>query len=469
MPGYHEYRDVSRRPGCDCAGLSTVKLFELYRYAKPSPGPEVEYIDGIRNLFNATRWPPWSGLAGAGRVQLDHGINSVVRVRAPEGWRRPAILIASKPHRAGSDWTPWHDDLDPYAGHIRYYGDNKADLGFDPDAVPGNWSIIAEFDRHRSHLREDRLGAAPLLFFEGLVHEGRAKGFWRFIGLGVLERAERVTQIDRRGRLFANYAFDCALVDLAPENLTLAWEWIAARRDPTRTLEECLALAPENWQRWVDQGSAVIDRIRQSVARYQVLQPADQRPDPGTPAAAALHAVIEHYKTGSSWAGVGEHRFEGLASDIAGTYLNESGRYRRGWITRRGGDGGIDFVGRLDLGPADAGLKLVVLGQAKCRGDHAPATGGIDLARTVARLSRGWVGAFVTTGYYTEQAQREVISDHFPLLLLNGRQVGEAVVRNAAVRGMDVPTYIRAVDAEYDGLLSSRLPEEILAEGLPGS
>ena len=102
-----------------------------------------------------------------------------------------------------------------------------------------------------------------------------------------------------------------------------------------------------------------------------------QRPDPGTPADAALQLVMSHYKTGGDWSGVGEHRFEGMASEIVGAYLNENGRYRRGWITKRGGDGGVDFVGRLDLGAAESGLKLVVLGQAKCK------TGG-----TLARTSR---------------------------------------------------------------------------------
>ena len=441
-----------------------MKLFELYRYAKPSPGADVEFIDGIRNLFNATRWPAWPALADAGRVQLDHGINATRLVRGPDGERRPAILIASKPHRAGSDWTPWHDELDPHAGHVRYFGDNKPELGRDPDDAPGNRAVLDEFILHQSNDRSQRLAAAPLLFFEGVVHQGHEKGFWRFIGLGVLERVERVAQVDRHGRLFANYAFDCALVDLGPENLRLAWEWIAARRDPTWSAEDALQLAPANWRRWVDAGSAVLDRIRQSVSRYRVLDAAAQRPDAGTPSAAALQLVMDHYKTGHEWSGVGEHRFEGLASEIVGTYLNENGRYRRGWITRRGGDGGIDFVGRLDLGAADTGLKLVVLGQAKCK---TGGTGGQDLARTVARLDRGWVGAFVTTGYFSQEAQREIISDRFPLLMLNGRQVGEAVVRNAAFRGIDVPSYIRAVDAEYDGLLSSRLPAEILAEGLP--
>ena len=49
---------------------------------------------------------------------------------------------------------------------------------------------------------------------------GRAKGFWRFIGVGLVERAELVTQVGyRHDRLFVNYVFDCLLVDLGAENL----------------------------------------------------------------------------------------------------------------------------------------------------------------------------------------------------------------------------------------------------------
>ena len=72
---------------------------------------------------------------------------------------------------------------------------------------------------------------------------------------------------------------------------------------------------------------------------------------------------MSHYKTGGDWEGVGEHRFEGMASEIVGTYLNETARYTPGWITKRGGDGGIDFVGRLDLGAPSSSLKIVVLGR----------------------------------------------------------------------------------------------------------
>jgi hypothetical protein len=106
----------------------------------------------------------------------------------------------------------------------------------------GNRSILEQFLLHLGATRSDRLQAAPLLFFESLVHEGKAKGFWRFVGAGLIERAELVTQIDRRNRPFVNYVFDCMLIDLGPEAggrarpRSLFWDWIAARRDPTKSL-----------------------------------------------------------------------------------------------------------------------------------------------------------------------------------------------------------------------------------------
>ncbi|MBI2762573.1 MAG: restriction endonuclease [Chloroflexi bacterium] len=441
-----------------------MKLFELYRYSKPSPGPDVEFVEGYRNIFNATRWPDWPGLVDAGRVQLDHGIDSVTRIKAIDGQRRPAILIASKPHQAGSDWTPWHDELNPEVGHVRYYGDNKATLGPNPLDPPGNRSVMAEFPLHRSATRAERLRAAPLLFFESLVHEGKAKGFWRFIGFGIVERAQLTTQVDRQNRWFVNYVFDCALLGLEPESLTLPWEWIAARRDPTKTLEESLRLAPASWQAWVDQGERAVDRVRQRVSRFQSVSQGNQRPEPGTPADDALSVVVAHYKRLGPYQGVGEHRFEGLASEIVGSYLRDSGQYHPGWITKRAGDGGIDFVSRLDLGVGSGSLKLVVLGQAKCVSPGAAPASGLDLARTVSRLDRGWVGAFVTTGFFSEQAQREVQADRFPLLMLSARHVGEAVVKESALRGESVPSYIQSVDADYDVRLSSRAPIEVLGD-----
>lgn len=66
--------------------------------------------------------------------------------------------------------------------------------------------------------------------------------------------------------------------------------------------------------------------------------------------------------------------------------------------------------------------KPVVLGQAKCV-EPSMAISGRDLARVAARLRRGWFGAFVTTGVFSEAVQSEVYSDQYPILLINGSQV----------------------------------------------
>jgi hypothetical protein len=48
--------------------------------------------------------------------------------------------------------------------------------------------------------------------------------------------------------------------------------------------------------------------------------------------------------------------------------------------------------------------------------------------------------------------------------MLNGRHVGETVVKEAALRGLSIADYVDAVDAEYDTKLSSRQPAEILRD-----
>jgi len=48
--------------------------------------------------------------------------------------------------------------------------------------------------------------------------------------------------------------------------------------------------------------------------------------------------------------------------------------------------------------------------------------------------------------------------------MLNGRHVGEAVVRESELRGISVPEYVQAIDVDYESRLSSRLPAEILTD-----
>lgn len=115
-----------------------------------------------------------------------------------------------------------------------------------------------------------------------------------------------------------------------------------------------------------------------------------------------------------------KHSFEGLASFIATLVLGKD--YTRGWATRKSGDGGIDFIGRLEIGNHFSYTAVVVLGQAKCIKPDSSISGE-NLARVVARLQRGWIGIYVTTGYFSEKARQELFNDKYPVILINGKRL----------------------------------------------
>lgn len=433
-----------------------LRLHDTYRYPKPAPKRIAEGSEeGLASFFAATQWPPWPGLESAGRAQLEKGIDAITMVSAPDGPRRPAILIGINPHKAGSDWTPWHDEIDPRNGFVRYYGDNKPGLSESPDRTSGNRAILAQFELSASNRSDDRRRACPLVFFESVIQENRSKGYRRFRGVGLVDRIERVVQVDRHGRPFVNYRYDCVLFSLAAENNLLDWTWIAARRDASKTLAESTALAPAAWQTWIERGSESFDHVRQRLLTYRILSETDQRPVPGSTADSALRATLAYYEN------LPKSRFEAVAERVAQASFRQAGLYRLGWVSRGSGDRGIDFVGRLDLGTSAVPLRIVVVGQAKCQ---VGASGVAELSRLAAKLNRGWVGVFVTTGHFSVPAQRELQDDGYPILLIAGRQVGEVIARESIRAGVGVADYLREIDAGYEQRLSPREPADILRE-----
>ena len=138
------------------------------------------------------------------------------------------------------------------------------------------------------------------------------------------------------------------------------------------------------------------------------------------------------------------------------------GKYTEGWLTRPGGDGGVDFVGRLDIGSSSANTPIVVLGQAKCL-TTGSSINADQVARVVARLRRGWIGVYVTTGHFTQRAQIEIVDDQYPLVLVSGLDLAEHVSRIAqADFGGDLNALFGSVLSDYDAAITNRRPEEIL-------
>lgn len=423
-------------------------MHEVFRY--PGQNKYQSLFGDYRNILVVTH-------GGDRFVSLDAGINPIAGVAAEDRSRCPAILIRSSPRKAGSATTPWHDVFDLDHGHVRYFGDHKATTPVPLGRTRGNAALLSELSFHRGATEEDRRRATPLLVFRTTSVGTAHQGYLEFCGLGVLERAELIVQWDERERRsYPNYVFDVAVLDLGREDEGLDWDWINARRDSSLKDAETLRRAPWSWRTWVHEGDIALPRIRRQVARNRLVSSREQLPDPATPEYHVLQAIYRKFDGTKA-------SFESLASSVAGRVLGgNAGKYVPGWLTKPTGDRGIDFVGRLDAGSGDSTAHLVVLGQAKCI-KPSSSVSAEQLSRVVARLKRGWLGAYVTTGSFSRPAQLEMIEDDYPVVLVPGLRLSQEV------RLMAYETYAGNVDQLLDEtvdahtqLIAQRRPEEIL-------
>lgn len=417
------------------AKISSLRVGDVFAYSdKFEERPDVELIDGMPNYYAATH------TVGTTRAKLVKGINPLQAVKLPgKVERMPAILLVSNPRKAGSEDTPWENYLDVDNGYARYFGDNyKPDQ--DPDEANGNFRLLEQFRLHRSDNRDERIKASPIVIFER-----PAVGRLLFQGIGVITNVERVMQrVPGATTAFANYAFELTVLSLAETVDTLDWNWISKRRNRTASDHETFELAPDSWKTWVNKGHGALTAIRRSVAKTNVVEKEDQLPEPSSAAYKDLVQIYNFYTENKN-----KNGFEYLASKIAARLFQVHSRgYSHGWITKASGDGGADFVGRLDVGDGFSKLRIVVLGQAKCEQIHK-ATGGNHIARLVSRLRRGWVGVYVTTSFFSDPVQQEVIEDRCPIMMVNGKKVAEETKKMSRESGLELIDYLNMVDEEY--------------------
>ena len=367
--------------------------------------------------------------------------------------RRPALILTSNDHKRTTLFNPWHDIIEEDRGYALYHGDNRH-----PERPPEKARGNREFLRIVQQYSDPKLRevAPPILLFKQTTVGGQVYGFRQFSGFGVPTSVRVQTQVSKAGH-FTNLAIELALFSTDAELGIFDWAWIDARRDQALSAAEANQFAPEAWRQWVKHGHVAVDRLRRLVFTSPVV-PTAMQSAVGSRDKELLLEVHSHYTSEP-------HQFEALASLVTQRVLGSG--CRRGWVTRRSGDGGIDFVSRLDLGSGFSSVALVVLGQAKAILPGS-AVSAKDLARVAARLQRGWIGAFDTTGTFSEQAQKERSADGYPLVLINGRRLADELRKESAVSGL-APREIFGRESEwYQSNLSSMPPERVLSDQLSG-
>lgn len=427
-----------------------LKIGTIYRMPRPQQ-KDVPTVDGLPNFYYESNTPNVG-------FEFQRGIHNVQTISLNNGGKRsPLIIISSTPRKAGSEDTPWHDRYDADHGFVKYYGDNKYfDNPRRPEDAPGNKVLLDLLKHYHSEDLDDRLeNAVPIIFFEKCTYEGRPKGNAIFHGFGVLESAELVTQYDRHHRYFANYMFTFCIFSLAGDNEQFSWQWIKDRCNPALTNFETMKHAPASWKQWVGKGKDCLHLVRRSVSGRGLVIERQQIPSDMS----MLNRIYGFY--GGRTSNKDKHDFEYLAMEATVKTIEESGaKCVPGWITKTSGDGGVDFVLRIDIGHDElASVRIIVLGQAKCTDPSKPVNGK-DIARTVARMKRGWIGAFVTTSYFSEPVQQEVKEDSYPLLMINGAKLADIVDRVLFENKQTLDEYLESLKSKYKVMI--RIPEDIL-------
>lgn len=415
----------------------------IYRYGRPYTKSN-SHIDGYKNYFYYTQ------TTGENKPLLDSGINPISITN--EGSTVPAILIHSNPFKSGSKDTPWMDFIDNDNGYVRYAGDNKP--GSDNPNTTGNISLIKQFELQKSNRTIDRKSSCPIIVFENVKVGNKRKGYKKFLGFGIIEKVERVIEFHKES-YYPNYVFIIMIMDMMAENDTFDWDWISARRKNEISLEESHKLAPYAWKKWVNGEIKDISNFQRKIYKSRIVKESDQK-DYSKKQKKILEEIKKYYEK--------KHNdFEYLAAFVTEEIITgEGNNYITGWICKGVGDGGIDFVGKIKISNSLSLVDIVVLGQAKCIKPENSVSGK-DIARTVARLKRGWIGSFVTTGIFSKKVQEEIYNDKYPLMLINGKLIADTISKYMHENNIrSVKSFLQKTDDRFQSMRSGRSFDEIV-------
>lgn len=429
-----------------------LRIGDVFRVTSPANLID-EYIEGIKNYYYETTVP------GHPLFNFRMGINKSSNITDINGISRcPVIVIDSSPSSSGTNDNPWRDEFYPDRGVIRYYGDNKVfekqeKIWIGKPEGRGNKFLLEQLRICQSGSREERfLHAVPLVFFE---KSSSGRSLRKFQGYGVVENAELVTQYDIKHNLyFPNYLFTFCVFSMSSVRESFDWGWIAKRCDPKLTAHDVYRNAPEEWKKWINLGNEKNHLVRRKVSSFSIVMPENQMVSRNSDDERLLKAIYQYYQGR-------KHDFEYLALEVARKTIEESGTsVTPGWVTPKSNDHGIDFVLRVNIGSDKlSGLQIVAIGQAKCE-DPNGTTSALAIARTVARLKRGWIAVLVTLQAVSKAVQEEVNEDQYPIMLINGKKVVEVVARELFKSRLSLEEYLASLKSSY--MIENKKPEDIL-------
>jgi restriction endonuclease Mrr len=345
-----------------------------------------EYIDKASRYHEDDQFLGWINLDGSGMGNSE-GIRSLQFLSNLKSMI-PAYLILVTHEKTAGKLNPWDDYVDMSNAQIMYWGDAKASKNKRVDDFKGNKTLRAIFDYILT-------GSKDLV--PPILHFSKPKaGIVKFNGLCVLDQLD-ISWFDDHGTPVQNYHAKLTILDCAEVSV----DWLHNRvQSESLELVDKHKDVPDSWLQYKKGKKSPID-IWISYIRSQD----QQLPSVDSSENLVLKQLVE----------LEPFAFEKVIVSLF-RQLTEITHHISG--TKATGDGGFDFFGTFKL-PHPIGYEIPFRGEVK-RYSRGTAVDPKSVSRLVARLSRKEYGLFVTTSYFTKQAQREVLEDAYPVHLISG-------------------------------------------------
>jgi hypothetical protein len=340
------------------------------------------YVDKAKPTHEDDQFMRWINLPGLPGIMNSPGIRGL-NYKTKKSL--PAVLILLTRTASSSYYNPWEDVIDLVNGRIYYWGDAKYDPHRSCEDFAGNKVLKKIFDEI---LTGNLAKVPPILHFSKPV-----PGQVIFNGVCVLKDL-KLTWFEDDGRPVRNYRASLQILDISPVETA----WLHRRVVGDLTDE------PAVWKDYQKGRRPATFKIW----RKKILSREDQLPKENS----------EDYELLKEVQGLTPDEFEKITVDLIQRIPEIVHSITKTRPTR---DKGFDFFGEMNL-PYPLNYKIYIRGEAK-KYDTTTAVGPKDLSRLAAKLSRGEYGLFMTTSYFSLQAQEELYEDSYPMKLISGRDI----------------------------------------------
>lgn len=346
-----------------------------------------QYVDKGSRKHPDDQFLRWVNIDGSGMLNSP-GIRPLSYVSGISKNKLPAYLILVTHDVTSGHLNPWDDVVDLSNAEILYWGDAKANVDKTVDEFAGNKVLRTIYDYI---LSGDRELIPPILHFSK-----PKKGQVQLNGLCVMDNLE-ISWFDDNGKPIQNYHNKLTILDCA--EVCLDWLHHRAKSNSIEAIDDH-PNCPPAWKKYKKGNKIPLDIWMKQIRTKEAQLPAEDSKDAGI-----LEQLLE----------LEPFQFEKVIVSLF-QQMTEITHHISG--TRQTSDGGIDFFGKFKL-PRPMNYEIAFRGEVK-RYSRSTPVDPKSVSRLVARLNRKEYGIFVTTSYFTPQAQREVLRDEYPVNLISG-------------------------------------------------